>query len=143
MNSLLELCISPELNESNADTISRISDTIDEIGSERDWAPKILYLVTLCVEEIGLNALTHGRRQGLDILIVKVISHDGELFIEFTDNGAPFDPINDAPEPDLSVPLEERSIGGLGIFLIKKMVDEIEYRRVEDQNHLTLTVRSI
>lgn len=143
MKSLFDLSITPDLDESNAEIISRMSDTLDGVGTDQEWPPKLVYLVNLCVEEIGLNALTHGRRHGLDRFTVKVTSNDGAVSIEFVDNGAPFDPLNDAPEPNLSVPLEERSLGGLGIYLIKTMVDQIEYHRLEETNHLKLVVGGI
>ena len=55
--------------------------------------------------------------------------------------GGHSDPLNDAPEPDPTALLEARSIGGLGIYLIKKMVDDMSYRREAGRNHLTLVVR--
>lgn len=141
MTSVFRLCIKPTLKESTANVISQVSDSLDKVGRDQDWPPKLLYLVNLCVEEIGLNALTHGRQHGLDEFTIEVLSDNDSLSIELSDNGAPFDPINDAPDPDLSIPLEERSVGGLGIYLLKKMVDHMEYERVDDRNHLKLAVR--
>jgi anti-sigma regulatory factor (Ser/Thr protein kinase) len=53
------------------------------------------------------------------------------------DNGHPFDP-SAVPEPDVSLPLEQRDPGGLGILLIHRMVDRVDYRRVADENRLRL-----
>ena len=60
------------------------------------------------------------------------------LRLTFTDTGRPFDPLQ-ADDPDTKVPLSERKIGGLGIFVVKKMMDKVEYRRENDRNILTLT----
>ena len=59
------------------------------------------------------------------------------LIIEFVDDGGPFDPLANPP-PDLDVPVEERSIGGVGIAIVRALVDEAEYRRDGDRNRLTL-----
>ena len=53
------------------------------------------------------------------------------------DNGGAFDP-SEAPEPDVSLPLDKRDPGGLGILLIRRMVDRVEYRRVGNENRLRL-----
>ena len=57
----------------------------------------------------------------------------------FRDNGKPYNPLN-AEEPDVTASAEERSIGGLGIFMVRKMMDNVEYMYKDGQNILTLTV---
>ena len=59
------------------------------------------------------------------------------LTITFTDTGVAYDPLA-AKEPDLAAPLEERQLGGLGIFLVRKFMDSIEYRREDEKNILVL-----
>ena len=54
---------------------------------------------------------------------------------------APLTPINDAPEPDIDSPLEDRHVGGLGVYLARTMMDELTYRRENSRNHLTLVKR--
>ena len=54
------------------------------------------------------------------------------------DNGRPFDPLNDAPEPDLDSGVADRAVGGLGVHLVRTMMDEMRYRRDRGRNHLTL-----
>ena len=141
MESLYTLKIAPGEQESSADVVGRIAERLEDIGREQAWPPKLVYLVNLSVEEFGLNALTHGRRHGLDEFEIAISSDSETIMIELSDNGTAFDPMNDAPEPDFDTPLESRPIGGLGIYLIKKMVDRMEYRRDSDRNHLRLTVR--
>jgi serine/threonine-protein kinase RsbW len=60
-----------------------------------------------------------------------------ELTIEIEDEGIPFDPTL-SKQPDLNLPVEERPIGGLGIFLISKIMDSVTYTREEKKNILTL-----
>jgi len=64
-----------------------------------------------------------------------------DFVVEVSDNGKPFNPL-DHPEPDLNQPLEERPIGGLGIHLIRKFVDQLAYRRDAGRNILTLRKRA-
>lgn len=141
MTTSIVLKISTEKSETTAETLQRISSQVEELGQKDNWPPKLVYLVNLTLEELGLNALTHGRDQGLDELEITIRAEVHSLTIEMSDNGAPFDPMNDAPVPDLDAPLETRPIGGLGIFLIRKMVDDIHYRREGGRNHLTLITR--
>jgi serine/threonine-protein kinase RsbW len=64
----------------------------------------------------------------------------GRLIIEIIDSGIPFD-ITSLSDPDLTADIEERKIGGLGVFLVKKMMDEVRYRREKDRNILNLIIK--
>ena len=66
--------------------------------------------------------------------------NDSQLRIEIRDDGIPFDPLAH-PEPDTSIPLEEKPIGGLGILMARKSMDDISYERRDSENILTLTKR--
>jgi anti-sigma regulatory factor (Ser/Thr protein kinase) len=68
---------------------------------------------------------------------VEFILEKDKLTIVLKDGGKPFDPTA-KEDPDTTLSVEERPIGGLGIFLIKKMMDEVYYQRVSDKNHLTM-----
>jgi serine/threonine-protein kinase RsbW len=65
----------------------------------------------------------------------------GRLIVKFLDTGIPFD-VTTLAAPDLDASLSERKVGGLGIFLIRKMVDEVSYQREEDHNVLTFVLRT-
>ncbi len=64
---------------------------------------------------------------------------NGKLHISFTDNGIPYNPL-EATEPDTTLSAEEREIGGLGIFMVKKMTESMEYEYKDDKNVLTLVI---
>jgi len=74
-----------------------------------------------------------------DVVIVCRPDAAGKLLIEITDDGIPFN-ILTRDEPDLDSGIEERSVGGLGIFFVRRLVQEIRYRREGGKNVLTLTV---
>jgi anti-sigma regulatory factor (Ser/Thr protein kinase) len=61
---------------------------------------------------------------------------DGDIIASVADRGAPFNPLL-APEPDLAAGLEQRDVGGLGIHLVRRLVNSMEYERREGQNYLT------
>lgn len=127
--------------QTNAEMLEGISAQVDEMAEEDDWSPKLTYLVQLCLEELAINAMTYGRRAGLSEFQVSITPGVEEILVELHDDGAAFDPTKDAPIPDPDATMEDRPIGGLGLFLIREMVDDLVYRREEGWNHLTITVR--
>lgn len=70
------------------------------------------------------------------------VTADGEaggvLTLQIIDDGVPFDPLNEAPEVDVTLGVEERPVGGLGIFIVKQIMDEVSYSRTDGKNILTL-----
>jgi serine/threonine-protein kinase RsbW len=93
----------------------------------------------LAVEEWVVNVCEHaygGRGGTIEVVLRK---ERGQLFVEITDEGTPFDPLK-APEPNLTAPLDQRQPGGLGLLLIRRMTDGVSYARVGGRNVVTLTV---
>ena len=70
---------------------------------------------------------------------VKVVKEESGITLVISDGGTPFDPTTIA-EPDVNAPLEERKVGGLGFFMVKKMSKSVEYQRVGDRNVLTIVM---
>ncbi|MFH0953614.1 MAG: ATP-binding protein [Verrucomicrobiota bacterium] len=102
-------------------------------GVSQDLVPKI----ELVLEEILTNQVFHAYRGGRgDAEIHCSVGKDGAFCIRFADWGPPFDPLKQ-PAPDVSLPLEERKPGGVGIYLTKHMASNLEYRRENDRNVLT------
>lgn len=99
--------------------------------------------VRLIVEELASNAIEHG---GTDIpvgqheLSVDIGIEGDRLSLQFSDDGAPFDP-TDATAPDLDADIDDRPIGGLGLHLIKQLAEEISYRRDGGFNLLKVVLR--
>ena len=126
--------------ERSHDELGRITDAVDELGHKESWSNDLLFRVHLVLEELVLNIIDYGFDDGKDDHELEVIlmSEDDNLTIEITDDGIPFDPLHDAKIPDTDAPLEERPIGGLGVHLVRTMMDEVSYRREDGKNHLTL-----
>ena len=91
------------------------------------------------LDEIVLNVINHGHDdQGEHEIHVRLRAAPDAVTITVEDDGKPFNPL-DAPPPDLDLPIEERPIGGLGIFLMKSLTSAMDYRREGERNRLTLT----
>jgi anti-sigma regulatory factor (Ser/Thr protein kinase) len=129
--------------ERSHDELGRITDAVDDLGHKEGWSNDLLFRVHLVLEELVLNIIDYGFDDGKDEhdLEVVLVSDDDALTIEITDDGIPFDPLTDAKKPDVDAPLEDRPIGGLGVHLVRTMMDEVTYEREDGKNHLTLVAR--
>lgn len=118
----------------------RAEEIIDEAMAQPELAayPAMEFTFRLVIEELVVNVVNYaydeGTEGGLDI---DICNHDGEISITFTDGGTPFNPLA-KEDPDTTLPLEKRPIGGLGILLVKKMMDDVTYRHEEGHNILTI-----
>lgn len=88
----------------------------------------------LIVEEAVANIVNYS---GATVMVLCAWEEGGSLYISFTDDGIPFDPTQH-PAPDLTLPIYERPIGGLGIHYIRTMSDGVTYRREDGKNILTI-----
>ena len=126
--------------ERSHDELGRITDAVDDLGHRENWSNDLLFRVHLVLEELVLNVIDYGFDDGKDDHELEVVlaSEDDKLTIEITDDGIPFDPLQDAKKPDVNAPLEDRPIGGLGVHLVRTMMNEVSYQREDGKNHLTL-----
>ena len=86
------------------------------------------------VDELVANIVDYSNSEYLDVEIVR---DDKSITLRFRDGGIPFNPLKKDP-PDISLPMEEREIGGLGIFLVIKKMDVVEYEHTDGENILTV-----
>jgi len=97
--------------------------------------------LNLALEELFSNSLRHGGCEGMqDAAHARLRLSAGGVAVEYSDRGAAFNPL-DAPEPDLSAPLMARRPGGLGVHMVRRVVEDLQYRRHEDSNQITMTRR--
>lgn len=124
------------------DQLERIYEAVDELGESEEWPPGMVYQVKLVLEELGVNIVTHGHAGDSDHEFEIVLDSDADaLTIELRDEGRPFNPLTDSPEPDVDSGLDDRPVGGLGIYLVRTMMDELSYRREDNRNILTIVKR--
>ena len=106
--------------------------------AERNAPPAADYLASLAIEELVTNCIKYGYDDSAEHIIeIELKLAAGELVVTVTDDGHPFNPL-EVPEPDTGLPIEDRSIGGLGIHLLRKMADRMDYARADGKNQLTL-----
>ena len=125
--------------EARLDEIERIHAAVDILAEAEGWEPALLFQIKLVLEEIGTNIVKYGYEQeGKRDIRITLTSESHALTMEIVDDGKPFDPFADSPPPDLDSPVEERPIGGLVVYLVRKLMDEAHYRREDDRNKVTL-----
>ena len=129
--------------ETKLEELLRLQSEIEQLGEREDWDPALVFHVNLAVEELATNIINYAFSEGLHEFQVSFESEPECLTIHLWDDGRPFDPLTEAPEPDLDAPLEDRRIGGLGVYFAETLMDEMRYKREEDRNHLTLVKRRV
>lgn len=98
---------------------------------------KISTKLAICSDEIVSNVVFYSGATNLEI---QCEIDDTGITLTFIDDGTPFDPLTDAKEPDITASLEDREIGGLGIFMVKKMATSIAYERCDNKNSLEIKI---
>jgi serine/threonine-protein kinase RsbW len=121
------------------DEIEPVSAFIEGIGDELGLSPSLVMSINLALEEAIANVIMYaypGEEGKRTINLSADYDKDAITFI-LSDKGLPFDPTK-APEADVTLSVEERPIGGLGIFLIRKIMAEVSYQRVDGENRLKM-----
>lgn len=120
------------------------SEIIDFLMASPDMPSDeaLRFKLQLSIEEAVENVVRYAYEGGIGWLEVGTsLDHDSlVLTVELRDAGVPFNPL-EAPDPDVTLPANEREIGGLGIFLCKQMMDTLNYKYEEGNNVLTMTKR--
>ena len=129
-----------------ANELSAVPDVAKQVETfcrDLGISERTIYKFSTALDETLTNAISYGFPDGGHHRIeVRIEHHDGQLIATVSDDGQPFNPLSQ-PEPDLHAPIEDRKIGGLGIHLVRKLMDVVEYRRVEGRNQLTFRIRAV
>ena len=116
----------------------RVNSIFESFATQHDIGGKLRYHLLVSIEEILTNIIKYGfDEQGVHPIHITFRNDSGAIEMEFEDRGREFNPL-EVGEPDLDTPIEDRQLGGLGIHLVKNMVDVAQYRRVGDRNILLL-----
>ena len=134
MSASASLKITPTMDE-----LERITAIVEDLGEQDDWPPDLIFKVNLVLDELSVNIVNYGGEASE--IEVCLAADAEEVRVEISDDGRPFDPLTDAIEPDLDAPLEDRPIGGLGIHLVREMMDELHYSREDGKNRLAMVKR--
>ena len=118
--------------------ICKLAIFIEELSEELALAPELTFNLNLVLEEAVSNVIlyAYGEEKQKEITLLANMSDKNLIFV-LTDSGQEFDPTK-VPDADVTLSAEEREIGGLGIFLIRQIMNTIEYQRIDGKNVLIM-----
>ena len=121
------------------ENVPRIVDWVEEQLEQYDCPPKVQMQINVSIDEVFTNIASYAYANGVGQATVRldVLQEPVCVQLTFTDNGVPFDPLA-KKDPDVTLSIEELQIGGLGIFMVKKLMDDVQYEYRDGENILTL-----
>ena len=125
----------------NISEVDRICTSIQEFCTTHSISDSKCYDVTVIIDELATNIINYAYTDGQEHVFIFSIElkPDQKIYMQLIDDGVPFDPIKKS-DPDTDLSLEDRPIGGLGIFFAKQLSESITYNRDDDKNMLTIIV---
>lgn len=136
MSTALDVRLRNELPE-----IHRLAEIVEEFGDLHGVPAKVVFNLNLALDELLTNVIDYAfPDEGAHEILVHLSLEDGMIGAEVIDDGVAYDPTA-RPDPDTSLSVEDRPIGGLGIHFVKRMMDRVEYVRDGNRNRLALWKR--
>jgi serine/threonine-protein kinase RsbW len=124
--------------ENQVEELSSLAEKIEKIAGDWDLSPALAMNMNLVIEEALSNIIFYAFTDKNKHEIKVSVSVDNDILtIKITDDGIPFNPL-EQKQPDITLPVEERPVGGLGIFLMSQIMDEMQCCRKGNENILTL-----
>ena len=128
--------------EAKVDRIPWLTERVDALLEDLDCPMKAQMQIDVAIDELLANIASYAYGTGEGEVTVRFDFQPGDrtVALTFIDSGIPYDPLA-KPDPDIALEVEKRSVGGLGIFLIKKTMDDMTYARQDGRNVLTIRKR--
>ena len=125
--------------EALLDNLETVQSFVEQVLEEADCPIKTLMQISVAVEEIFVNIAQYAYvpGNGMATVAVELSDEKDAVILRFTDQGIPYDPLA-REDPDITAPAADRQIGGLGIYMTKQLMDEIEYEYSSGKNILTM-----
>ena len=123
--------------DAKVENLENVTEFITSSLEEKNCSMKTIMQMELVIEEIFVNVANYAYRPNVGPITICKEIDDKALTISFIDGGVDYNPL-EHEDPDINAGIDEREIGGLGIFLVKKNVDEVSYERKDGQNILTI-----
>lgn len=126
--------------EALTDNLQTVLDFVDGHLEKMGASMKAQMQLDVAVEELFVNIAhyAYAPDTGMAVIHVEEFDEKHQISITFTDQGKPYNPL-EKPDPDVTLSADEREIGGLGIFMVKKSMDDMRYEYKDGQNTLTIT----
>ena len=144
MENILDANMMPTLSitlSNHVSELERLHQALWKFGKEQQLPNNLINTMNLALEEIVTNVIAHGYEdKGAHVIIICCSVRDGQVMAEVEDDGQPFNPL-EYPDPDISTPLDDRSVGGLGIYLVRNVMDALDYNYLGGKNRITLKKR--
>jgi serine/threonine-protein kinase RsbW len=123
----------------NAADLASLTAAMERVGAEHGMPEKSLFHLQVALDEIVSNVIKYAWPEGGDHVIeIRITLRDDGVEVEIIDDGRTFDP-RDAPKRDKPLPGRRPQPGGVGVQMTKQLVDRIDYARIGNRNHTTLT----
>lgn len=125
--------------EARLENLDQVLDCLNEILEEADCPMKQQTQLDIAVEEIFVNIAHYAYTPdiGMAEIEMEIEKDPASIVITFSDSGKPYNPL-EKEDPDVTLPLEKRQIGGLGIYMVKKSMDDMTYVHRDGKNVLTI-----
>lgn len=125
--------------KTNINSIPFVNDLVEQFLDEQGISIKIQMQMNIVIDEILSNIVQYSFREavGEATITYEYNSETKLLVLAFVDDGVEYNPLG-AQDPDITLSAEERDIGGLGVFMVKKIMDEVEYKYEDGCNHFIL-----
>ena len=124
--------------ENDIQQLPQLSSFVEALAEELGLDPSLSMNLNLALEEAAANVMQYAYPKDTKGLVeLNVITRPGSVEFTLSDKGIAFDPTA-AKDPDITLGVDERPIGGLGIFLVKQIMDKVKYERINDRNYLRM-----
>ncbi len=125
--------------ENRMENLSGLATQAETFLESQDCDAKTVFAVQVALEELFTNVVRHayGDPGGTHLIDIRLECEAGLLTLEMEDDGLPFDPLS-APAPDISLPVSQRPVGGLGLFITRQLASSMSYQRIGGKNRITL-----
>ena len=124
--------------KSDLSELDTLCEELENFGNKFGFSKKLIFEINLALDELFTNIISYGFNDGKEHIVkVTLMPQNDDLCLCIEDDGKPFNPI-EFETPDVSCSVEECKIGGLGIHIMKKLIDEVCYERCDNKNVLNL-----
>ena len=134
----IDVLLRPELNTA----LTALADAVEEFAAQESLSGALPINLNLVLDELITNSVSYALTGVAEPVLRLRLRRDGDLVVaQVEDNGMAFDPFKEAPKPDIEQGLDERPIGGLGVFLVMQLSETAHYERDGDTNRIILHMK--